>query len=757
MKSIEELLKNLARPEVVEFGLVTNRLPSVNIGGKFEPVDDEAPTTEAVLRMLVVMGGSRHVDSLTDKPAQWTTRLDGVGVISVAAIVRQDVVQARFTVARRDPVRSQPKAEPLTPSVEAPKPAPVKVETPKPAPAKAEPTPFDISKLPPMRPPMPTQDGPPPARTESDAATAARLAARANASIMQTQPGTGEPVVLARTKATEPSAAPLTPIAVESREPEVVEVSFVDIPLEELDALDDDGSEATTDPPPPHYNTVPVPPMPDAPADAMPAADEWEEDDDDEPTLQTAAPPVSPPVSPSLLPAAPTHPPAPLASVPSAPSSDPKPKPARKAAPSASDIEQPPSAVRAVSAPVPRVDVEPGDGDGADVEITQSLKGSPPPEGVESSGVRSPAEIPENDRPRGDGPLDSFLALAVGAGASDLHIVSGRPLLLRLGGDLVPRTRTITTEHVERLTRDLVPAAARGQLDLEGCCQFALERAPHGRFRVHVSKHRGGFKITMRIVPREVPSLAALGLPEALASLARLHRGLVLVTGPVGHGKTTTVASLVDVLNRESARHILTIEDPIEFVHSGKRSIVTQREVSTHARSRAAALAASLHEDVDVLALGEISDLASARHAIAAADNGTLVLATVTCLDAGAAVDRIVDYFPVEERAEARARLAGTLRLVVGQRLVPGIERTRMHVAIEVLPSSMALYQLVRSGETARIASLESRGRSAFVPKLEESLTELVRAKKVSLEAARAFAILPDESPEAASGLERMG
>lgn len=751
MKSIEELLKNLARPEVVEFGLVTNRLPSVNIGGKFEPVDDEAPTTEAVLRMLVIMGGSRHVDSLTDKPAQWTTRLDGVGVISVAAIVRQQVVQARFTVARRDPVRAQSSPVGELPRAESPKPAPAKAESPKPAPVKAGAPQPDIANLPPMRPPMATQDGPPPERIGTEAAVAARLAARSNASIMQTQPGTGDAVIAPRTKTTEPSAMPLTPIAVSSREPEVVEVSFVDVPLAELDEFDESEPE-TTEHPLLHPHTVPAPPMPDAPADAMPAADEWEEDDDDEPTLQTAAPPVSP----SVLPAAPSSPPAALASVPATPSSDPKPKPARKSASSVSDAEQPPSAVRAVSAPVPRVDVEPGDDD-SDVEITQSLKGSLPGEGVEQSGIRSPADVPENDRPRGDGPLESFLALAVSAGASDLHIVSGRPLLLRLGGDLVARTRTITTEHVERLTRELVPAALREKLDVEGSCQFALERGPQGRFRVHVSKHRGGFKVTMRIVPREVPSLSALGLPEALASLARLHRGLVLVTGPVGHGKTTTIASLVDVLNRESARHILTIEEPIEFVHTGKRSIVTQREVPTHAPSRAAALLASLHEDVDVLVPGEISDLASARHAIAAADNGTLVLATVTCLDAGSAVDRIVDFFPVDERAEARARLAGTLRLVVGQRLVPGVDRLRMHVAIEVLPSSMALYQLVRNGETSRIASLESRGRSAFVPKLEESLFELVRTQKVSLEAARAFADLPEESTEEASGLERMG
>ena len=249
----------------------------------------------------------------------------------------------------------------------------------------------------------------------------------------------------------------------------------------------------------------------------------------------------------------------------------------------------------------------------------------------------------------------------------------------------------------------------------------------------------------MRVVPRDVPTLALLALPEAVSGAAKHAQGLVLVTGPTGHGKTTTLAAIVDILNRDTTRHVLMIEDPVEFVHPRKRAMISQREVGTHARSFATALAASMREDPDVIVVGELRDAETVRLAIAASETGHLVIATMSTPTAAKTVDRLIDMFPPAEQPHVRASLAGVLRLIVGQRLVPSADRTRLHAAVELLPSSIALYTLIRDARTNQIPSLQQRGRAHGVVRLDESLAELVRTAKVTLEVAKLFAESPQE------------
>lgn len=738
MKSIEELLKNLARPEVLEFGLVTNRLPSVNIGGKFEPVDDEAPNTDALLEMLVKMGGSRHVESLSEKPVQWTTRLDGVGVIAVAAIMRKDVVQARFTVARRDAPAREPAVSPT---------------------AK-------------------TQVGPP-QPTAPDKAAAA-VVAQANRAV---------PAAFARTRqGPAPAPAAQAPPAAPSSRPSKKGGTLVQQPAPPAGAPPQSTTQAAQPQPQPARSAAasraqvaakpaapPKEPPPKDPLEgAVPPPDEF--DDDDEPTVQTLSPPVQPPPASQKEEARPKPARKPsdvdgeaggsqdvAAAAPpareGARAAEPEPRraPAEERPKEAPAEAQPrrintPTSVDAVEVEVStsETDIDLGsleDEDEAGTENTVELRppqASPAPGEVvakpsAATPAASPAQPPK-DAPRAEGSFEALLALAVSAGATDMHLLPERPALLRVATDLLPRTQPIAADVLERFARGIVPARLRETLEKAGACAFTIEHGQHGRFRVHASRQRTGIKLTLRVLPREVPTLAALGLPEVIGGATRYEQGLVLVTGPAGHGKSTTLAALVDSVNEAGCSHVVSIEDPIELVHARKRAIVSQREIGLHAKSLPAAIEAALREDPDVLVVEELRDADSVRLAVHASENGVLVLATMASPSVAKTLDRILDLFPVGEQVRLRTSLAGALRMIVGQRLVPSADRKRVHAAAEVLPSSIPLYSLVRDGRTFQIPALMQQGKARGVVRLEESLASLVRAQKVTLEAAKQHA-----------------
>lgn len=522
MKALEQLLRELARPEVSEFAVVTERLPCVKVGDKYDPVDDTARPTEEILDMLNSVGGIRHIEHLDTRPAQWTTRIEGVGLVAVQAVMRGGRVQARFTLA------------------------------------------------------------------QSEGATRA--------------------------------------------------------------------------------------PAPAAHAAAV--------------------------------------------------------------APPATSIEPPPP--RAPEKPVRALDV--------------SLRPEPKVEETAAK-VAAPraVEMPKATG-RVPGWLDKLLTEARAGGASDIHVVAGRPALVRMGGDLQPRDAALDPAAVEAALLEIVPARLWPALQEHGSCDFALDRQGVGRFRVNVSRQRSGYKACLRCIADEVPTLASLGLPPEIERATHHHQGLVLVTGPTGHGKTSTLSAIVDIINRNTTHHVITVEDPVEYVHPRKKAMISQREVGSQTRSFASALKASLREDPDVIVVGELRDTETVRMALAASETGHLVIGTMNTPSAAKTIDRMIDLFPPADQPQVRMTLAGGLHLIVGQRLLPAATGQGMVAAVELLTGSIALWNLIRDAKTYQIPSLQQRGKGVGIVRLDESLGELVREGRISRDHAFAVAENPDDLDEIIAG-----
>ncbi|MFO0679920.1 MAG: PilT/PilU family type 4a pilus ATPase [Polyangiaceae bacterium] len=343
------------------------------------------------------------------------------------------------------------------------------------------------------------------------------------------------------------------------------------------------------------------------------------------------------------------------------------------------------------------------------------------------------------------GAFDRILATARDLGATDLHVVAGRPPLLRIAGDLVPRGEVLSPELVERMVLPIVPARVRPILERDGSTDFALDHDLLGRFRVNVGRQRTGLKACLRLIPFEIPTLEGLGLPPQVAKATEHHQGLIVVTGPTGHGKTTTLAALVNLINTTTTHHVITVEDPVEYVHPIKRAMMSQREVGGTTKSFQAALKGSLREDPDVIVVGELRDAETVRMALSASETGHLVLGTMNTPSAAKTIDRLIDLFPPADQQQVRITLAGGLRLIVSQRLVPTPDRESVNAAVEVLPGSIPLWNLIRDNKTFQIPSLQQRGKSMGIVRLEESLAELVKAGKASLEDALAITESPEE------------
>src|SRR5579884_2629650 len=330
--------------------------------------------------------------------------------------------------------------------------------------------------------------------------------------------------------------------------------------------------------------------------------------------------------------------------------------------------------------------------------------------------------------------VNQLLARVVEMGGSDLHMTVGLPPCARVNGEMLPLDgfEVLTGSEIRRMIFAILTQRQRERFEEE----LELDTShsiPHlGRFRVNVFLQRDAVGAVMRVIPSNIVGLERLGLPAAVAAFAELQRGLVLVTGPTGSGKSTTLASLIDIVNSRRAGHIMTVEDPIEFIHTHKRCVVNQREVGEDTRSFAMALKHVLRQDPDVILVGEMRDLETISTAITAAETGHLVFGTLHTQDAPQSVDRVIDVFPAHQQQQIRVQLAAALQGVVTQQLVPSLDGGRV-VAAEVLVATPAVRNLIREGKTHQIYSSMQAGGKHGMQTMDMSLAALVKAGRVSM------------------------
>jgi twitching motility protein PilT len=338
--------------------------------------------------------------------------------------------------------------------------------------------------------------------------------------------------------------------------------------------------------------------------------------------------------------------------------------------------------------------------------------------------------------------IDTFLELAVRQGGSDLHMISGQAPRIRIHGVLHQvRFRELSVEDMERLIEEFTTPEARARLGTQLSTDFAYDVNGLGRFRVNLYRHHGGLGASFRVIPTQIPSWESLGLPTSLKLAVSQPKGLTLVTGPTGSGKSTSLAAMVDHINSTRRGHIVTIEDPIEFVHGYKQCVVTQREVFAHAPSFSEALAAAVREDPDVILVGELRDLETISLALTAAETGIQVLGTLHTNGAARTVDRIVNVFPARRQEQIRAMLADSLRMVVSQQLVTRTDGAGRLAVIEVLINNTASASIIRGGASHKLNSVIQAGRKVGMQSLDAGLRELVRAGAITGEEAYDHAV----------------
>lgn len=332
--------------------------------------------------------------------------------------------------------------------------------------------------------------------------------------------------------------------------------------------------------------------------------------------------------------------------------------------------------------------------------------------------------------------IDRYLHALIERRGSDLHLSSGRPAILRVNGELTLFEGDLAAGKVKQLLDEIVPAHTVEMAGEGGDLDFAYELPGLGRFRVNAFEQQRGPGAVLRIIPVKIPSMEELGLPPALVRFTRLRHGLVLITGPTGSGKSTTLAAVIDGINSERSGHILTIEDPIEFVHQNKKSLVTQREIGPHATSFSAALRIAIRQDPDVILVGEMRDLETISLALTAAETGALVFGTLHTNSASKTVDRLIDVFPEAEQEMARAMLAGCLKGIVSQQLVPTADGKSRIAALEIAVINFGLANVIREGRTFQLPSMIQAGKAEGMQTLEQALAELVEKKRITREVA---------------------
>jgi len=333
--------------------------------------------------------------------------------------------------------------------------------------------------------------------------------------------------------------------------------------------------------------------------------------------------------------------------------------------------------------------------------------------------------------------LEELLKYAVNSGASDIHITVGVPPTARINGELVPiGTEKLDTGDTEAIVEEVLGKEHLREYKQRGEVDLSYSVKGLGRFRINVYRQRGSSSMALRVVALRIPTLDELGLPESVGELSKKTRGLVLVTGPTGSGKSTTLAAMIDLINKERNCHILTLEDPIEYLHKHNKSIVNQREIGYDSQTFASGLRAALRQDPDVILVGEMRDLETISTALTAAETGHLVLSTLHTIGADKTIDRIIDVFPPYQQQQIRVQLSTVLQGVVSQNLINSRDGKKRVLAVEVMIATPAIRNLIREGKTHQIITSMQTGGKYGMQTMDASLAKLYKEGLIKYESA---------------------
>lgn len=342
--------------------------------------------------------------------------------------------------------------------------------------------------------------------------------------------------------------------------------------------------------------------------------------------------------------------------------------------------------------------------------------------------------------------IKQLLQNTVDTNASDLHLISGIAPNLRVEGELIPLTNEgiLTPDIITELLKGILTAEQFERLKVNKEIDFSLSFSDKARFRVNAYTQKGNLAAAFRRIPLEIPTIDALGLPKIIHSFTTLKQGLVLVTGPTGHGKSTTLAAMINEINLSRGTHVITIEDPIEFIFKPAKSIISQREMGQDTHSWPIALRSALREDPDVVLVGEMRDYETIAAALTVAETGHLVFATLHTNSAAQTIDRIVDVFPEEQQGQVKLQLSNVIEAVFSQRLIPGTTKKRVP-AYEIMLGTTAIRTSIRDGKTHQIDSILQTSLEIGMNTLEYSLANLVKNGQLTLETAQSWSVRPEE------------
>lgn len=335
-----------------------------------------------------------------------------------------------------------------------------------------------------------------------------------------------------------------------------------------------------------------------------------------------------------------------------------------------------------------------------------------------------------------------ILELAIKSGASDVHLTVASPPIIRVNGRLKRLgEEKLTPEDAMRIIKEVLTPEQIEVFEAKGELDISYSNPGFGRFRVNVYKQRGSYSMALRVVALNIPSMETLRLPLVLKELATKQRGLILVTGPTGSGKSTTLAAMIDHMNQTRNEHIITIEDPIEYLHKHQLSIVNQREIGHDSHSFANALRAALRQDPDIILVGEMRDLETIGTAITAAETGHLVMSTLHTIGAAKTVDRIIDVFPPHQQQQVRVQLASVIEAVISQQILPKADGTGRVAAFEIMVANAAIRNLIREGKTHQIQNVIQTGSNQGMQTMDASLLELYKKRIIDLPTLRKYSV----------------